>query len=168
MMRVIILSYICYALSLLKEVTQCVTSGERQRVCSEPHFNTELTEVTVFMGKWKSSNICFEAKSSDTLAQEASVFVHIEQRFLVCGNPFLHHTVHSSDNLCLARMVITDKHIPTRLLWSKHLQNTHQRHRKWKTANLRSLPRQVHLCEHLGRWSDDEFGSNERLFEKNH
>lgn len=160
---VIILSYICYALSLLKGVTQCVTSGKRQRVWgSEPHNNTEVTELTVFMVKWKSSNICFEAKSSYTLAQEACVFVHVEQRFLVCGNPFLHHTPRSSDNLCFARMAITDKHIPMRLGWSKHLQNTHQRHGKWKTAYLHSLLRQAHLCEHLGGWSDDEFGSNEK------
>lgn len=149
---VIILSYICYALSLLKGVTQCVTSGERQRVRPEPHINTEVTEVAIFMGKWKSSNICFEAKSSYTFDQEACIFVHVQQHFLVCGNPFLHHTPHSSDNLCLARMVITDKHIPSRLLWSKHLQNTHQRHGKWKTANLRSRHRQAHLCEQLGRW----------------
>lgn len=160
---VIILSYICYALSLLKGVTQCVASGER--VCSEPRINTEVTEVTIFMGKWKSSHICFEAKSSYTLAQEARVFVHVE-RFLVCGNPFLHRTPHSSDNLCLARMMITDKHIPTRLVWSKHLQKTHHRHGKWKTANLHSLPRQAHLCEHLGGSSDDDFGSNEKKIPK--
>lgn len=128
---------------------------------SEPHINTEVREVTVFMGEWKSSNICFEAKRSYTFPREACVLVHMEQRFLVCGNPFLHHT-RSSDNLGFGRLVITDKHIPTRLLWSKHLQNTHQRQGKWKTANLRSLPRQAHLCEHLGGWSDEEVGSNKK------
>lgn len=74
---VIILSYISYTLSLLKGVTQCATSVEGQRVCSEPHNNKEVTEVTVFMGKWKSSNICYEAKSPYTLAQEDCVFVAI-------------------------------------------------------------------------------------------
>lgn len=158
----IILSYICSALSLLKGGLHSVSHLGRGRGSAlNPNINTEVREVTVFMGKWKSSNICFEAKSSCTLAQEAGAFVHVERRFPVCGTPFLHLTLHSWDNLCLARMVITDKHIPTRLLWTKHLQKTHQRHGKWKTANLRSLPCQVHLCEHLGGWSDDEFGSNE-------
>lgn len=123
-----------------------------------PHNNTGVTEVTVFMGEWKCSNICFKATGSYTLAQEARVFMHVEPLFLVCGNPF-----------CITRRIVrTTCALPVWWLLtntSPHGCSDPNIYRtlitdtgNGKTANPRSLPCQAPLSKHLG----EDFGSNER------
>lgn len=88
----------------------------------------------------------------------SSVFLFVVILFCI-----IFHVVRTTWALAVWFGRITDKHIPMRLLWSKHLQNTHQKHGKWKTTNLCSLLCQAHLCEHLCGWSDDEVGSNKKI-----
>lgn len=120
---------------------QCVKCGERQSFFSEPHINTEVREVTLYilMCMCKSVYVCF----------------------FLCKYG-LHHNLHGPANLCL---YLYHSYWQTRLHTGCSSLNIY-RTLITGTGNVKQLislhfPANAHLCKHLGGCRD-ELCSKER------